>query len=448
MRLPRKKVLVITYYFPPSGGAGVQRTLKFIKYLRDFGWEPVVLTVKNADYPAYDETLESELPKGIQIYRSRIIEPYRLYRKFTGRRSDESTDIATQSLDQSQKRKLSERISEWLRSCFFIPDARISWLFFAYTFGKKILQQEEIELIYSSAPPYTTHLIGRKLSGFSKLPWVADFRDSWIGWLSTPQWRPRLSRAVERKMERAVLREADRIITVTYGVKEDLLSRHPEMRDERWVFLPNGYDPPDFECVIPKPKNEKMTITYIGSIFGSRNPEYLIRALESLKDDNSVLLEKLKFRFVGRVGAPILKRIECSPVKNLFEIVPYVTHAESLSYLTGSDVSLLIIDDVPASRGILTGKLFEYIGAGKPILALAPEGEAADLIRKNNLGVVVPPKDIKGIRTALTQLYKKRTGPQKIQHTDSNLREQFARREQTRRLAEILDDLISVERRT
>ena len=141
MNPPTKKVLIITYYFPPSGGAGVQRTLKFVKYLQDFGWEPVVLTVRNADYPAYDRTLLSEIPDGVKVYHSRIIEPYRLYRTFTGRRSDESTDIGTQSLDDEQKRKWSERISEWIRSCFFIPDARISWLFFGYSMGKKILQR-------------------------------------------------------------------------------------------------------------------------------------------------------------------------------------------------------------------------------------------------------------------------------------------------------------------
>ena len=266
---------------------------------------------------------------------------------------------------------------------------------------------------------------------------MVDFRDSWIGWLSTPQWRPKISRAIEYHMEKSVLKEADKIVTVSYGVKDDLLSRHPELRDERWIYLPNGFDSADFENIRSKLKSEKTTVTYLGSIFGSRTPEPLIRALESLKNENSPLLKKLKFRFVGRIGEPIRKRMETSSVCNLFEIVPYVKHHESLAYLANSDISLLIIDDVPASRGILTGKIFEYIGVGNPIFALAPEGEAAELIRKNELGVVVAHDDIDGVKKALVQL----TEGKNLLKNNSGIKKQFERREQTRQLAKILDDL-------
>jgi len=436
---PNKKVLIITYYFPPSGGAGVQRTLKFVKYLRDFGWEPVVLTVKNADYPAYDKTLQSDIPSRVKIYRSRIVEPYRLYRRFTGKRAGEATDIATQSIDARSKNQIGEQISEWIRSVFFIPDARLSWQFFGYSMGKKILREENIDVIFSSAPPYTAHLIGLKLKRFSQLPWLVDFRDSWIGWLSTPQWRPKISRAMEKHMEKSVLKEADKIVTVSYGVKDDLLSRHPELRDERWIYLPNGFDSADFENIRSKPKSKKITVTYLGSVFGSRSPEPLIRALESLKNENCPLLKKIKFRFVGRMGEPIRKRIESSSVCGLFEILPYVKHHESLAYLANSDISLLIIDDVPASRGILTGKIFEYIGVGNPIFALAPEGEAADLIRNNELGVVVAHDDIDGVKKALVQLAEAKN----LLKNNSGIKKQFERREQTRQLAKVLDDLTS-----
>lgn len=441
MHPPKKKVLIITYYFPPSGGAGVQRTLKFVKYLRNFGWEPVVLTAKKADYPAYDESLQSEIPEGVKVYRSRIIEPYRLYRKFTGRRSAESADIATLTLDEKSKRKMSERISEWLRSVFFIPDARIAWLFFATRLGKKILQTEKIDVIFSSAPPYTTHLIGLKLHRHSGLPWVVDFRDSWIGWVSAPQWRPKVCRKIEMRMEEAVLREGTKILTVSNGVKEDLLSRHPKQDDQRWQILSNGFDLADFENVQPKPKSEKITITYSGSMYGARNPEYLLQALESLQKKKSGLLAKLQFRFVGRIWDAILNRIESSAVSGLFEIIPYVPHAESLAYLMGSDILLLIIDDSPANKGILTGKLFEYIGAGKPILALAPEGEAAHLIRSNNLGKVAPPKDVDAIQNSLQTLVQDYLDGKPIFKMDSDVRKRFERREQAGELARLLTDL-------
>jgi len=437
-----KKVLVITYYFPPSGGAGVQRTLKFVKYLREFGWEPIVLTAKNADYPAYDESLLSEIPEGIKVYRSRIFEPYRLYRKFTGRKAAESTDIATLSLGQKSKKKLSERLSEWIRATFFIPDARIGWLFFAYFKGKRILKKENVQIIYSSAPPYTTHLIGNKLHLASKLPWVVDFRDSWIGWVSTPQWRPKLSRAIEMKMEASVLRHADQILTVTRGIKEDLLSRHPEFRRQAWHLLPNGFDAADFDSIQPKEKDGVLTITYSGSLYGPRNPESLLRALELLQKEDSWISTKIRVRIVGRVGESVIDDIQTSSVKNCFEIVGYLRHKQSLEYLLGTDLLLLIIDSARVSHGIIPGKVYEYIGAGLPILALAPEGETAELIRSNDLGYVFDPKDVSSLKETLLKLIANKKNGKLLGNGNKAVQKKFERREHTKELVKILDKLV------
>ncbi|HEX9653125.1 MAG TPA: glycosyltransferase family 4 protein [bacterium] len=441
-----KKVLIVTYYFPPAGGAGVQRTLKFVKYLRDFGWEPVVLTARNADYPAYDPSLEAEIPEGVKVYRSGIFEPYWFYRKLTGRGADESTDIATLTLDNARQRKLGERVSEWVRAAVFVPDARIGWYAFANRVGKRVAEKEKIDVILSSAPPYTTHLIGLRLHRATGLPWVADFRDSWIGWVSAPQWRPKLSRALEWRMERAVLQKADTIITVSRGVEDDLLGRHPQLRDGRWRFLPNGYDAADFHGVTPAPRGNKIVITYAGSMYGARNPEYLLQALELLQKDQPQVVDRLRVRLVGRIGEPIAARMRSSSVYHIFEMVPYVTHRESLSYLLGSDVLLLIIDDAPASSGILTGKLYEYIGAGKPILALAPEGEAADLIRKYKLGWAVPPKDSAAILKVLHEIVDHRGREKEPPQVGGALGTRFERRNQTGELARILDELIGAQR--
>lgn len=434
-----KKVLIVTYYFPPSGGSGVQRMLKFVKYLREFGWEPVVLTARNADYPAYDESLMEEIPNGVKVYRSRIVEPYKLYRRLTGRSPGESADIATLTLSEGQKKKFSERLSEWIRSTLFVPDARMLWRLFAVRMGRRIIRHENIEVILSSAPPYTTHLIGAALAKWSGLPWIADFRDSWIGWLSTPQWRPAPVRRVEMKMEERVLKNATTILTVSNGVKEDLLSRHPYLRDERWKLLPNGYDHSDFEGIRPVPKDRRLVITYTGSMYGNRNPEYLVQALEQLREEMPDLSEKLLIRIVGRVGDAILERIESSAAGDLFDVISYVSHAESLAYLLASDIALLIIDDAPANRGILTGKLFEYIGAQKPILALAPEGDAAELIRREGFGMVVPPRDVVAIKSYLLQALK-----DKPALTAANEHaEKFRRREQTRQLAELMGQMVA-----
>jgi len=439
----RKRVLIITYYFPPSGGSGVQRTLKFIKHLRNFGWEPIVLTALNADYPAYDESLWEDVPKDMKIYRSKIFEPYRLYRRFTGKKIDDSTDISTLTLDETEKHNFNERISELIRAFFFIPDARILWLPFSLYLGFKILRKEKIDLIFSSAPPYTTHLIGMLLHRFSKIPWIADFRDSWIGWLSTPQWRPNLSRAFEFWMEGSVLRYANCVITVSKGVRDDLLSRNPSSNKDKWYFLPNGYDATDFLDVKPYPKNNKLTFVYSGSLYGNRNPEYLIRALERLKLERLDLYNFIHFRFVGRIGQSILDRIQSSSVNSIIDQIIYVKHKESISYLKSSDISLLIIDDAPVNKGILTGKLYEYIGVGHPIFALAPNGDAADLINKYQLGQVVSPKNIKKIFDALIKIIEEHNEKRSSFCFDDSVRKKFERKEQTKKLAEIFTNTMS-----
>jgi glycosyltransferase involved in cell wall biosynthesis len=439
----KKKVLIIAYYFPPSGGAGVQRTLKFIKYLPPLGWEPVVLTVRDADYPAYDDSLLAELPPDLQIYRTFIPEPYQLYRKLTGRQMNEAVDIATLSRDSKQRKKFSERLAEWIRATFFIPDARVGWLPFAVAAGLKIIKKEHINVIYSSAPPYTCHLIGYWLKKFTGRPWVADFRDSWIGWLSSAK-RPALPDRIDRYLERAVLKSADHILTVSKGIAQDLGSRNPDLVDERWQWLPNGYDGADFEGITTPPSNNKFVITYTGSLYGHRNPYYLLQAVAELMTELADLKKNLKLTFVGRIGGFIEEMLHEPRFEGMIKIVPYVPHQQSIQYLLASDILLLIIDDAPANKGILTGKLFEYLGARKPILALAPEGDAADLIREVKAGIVVHPSNINQIKQALKNYYARwknnslnneQLGKEKIRA--------FDRRELTRRLGEVLDNLVN-----
>ncbi len=436
-----KKVLMIAYYFPPSGGAGVQRTLKFVKYLPAVGWEPVVLTARDADYPAYDESLLAELPPKLTVYRSYIPEPYQLYRKLTGRQMSEAVDIATLSRDAQQKKKFSERMAEWIRGCFFIPDARVGWLPFAVALGLKIINHERIDVIYSSAPPYTCHLIGYWLKKLTGRPWVADFRDSWVGWLSSAQ-RPKWPDKFDRYLEHSVLKTADRILTVSHGIAQDLGGRHPELVDQRWQWLSNGYDGADFEGVTANPPNDKMVITYTGSLYGHRNPETLLHALTELLAELPELKQQLRLTFVGRIGGFIEEMLRQPTFTGMVDIVPYVPHQQSIQYLLASHVLLLIIDDAPANKGILTGKLFEYLGARKPILALAPEGDAADLIRELKAGVVVHPSNIPQIKAVVKDFYLRWKNQELATAQLDEVRVRaFDRRELTRRLGEVLAEV-------
>jgi len=437
-----KKVLIISYYFPPCGGSGVQRTLKFVKYLPQFGWQPVVLTARNADYPAYDSSLLMEIPETVPIYKTRIFEPYALYRKWTGRPAGEAVDIATLTLSETERRRWTERLAEWVRDAFFVPDARIGWLPFALWKGLTIVPREGVQLLYSSAPPYTCHLIGLFLKRLTGLPWVADFRDSWIGWLSTPQWRPWLSRRLEFWMEEAVLQWADRIVTVSKGIWVDLKRRHSQISDERWQGLPNGYDAEDFQRAKPRDKDARLTFTYTGSLYGNRHPGALLKALRELFKEQPEMRSHIRLRFVGRIGQAILDELQSDTWRHVVEVIPYVSHQECLGYLLATDVSLLIIDDAPVNRGILTGKLFEYLGARKPILALAPEGEAAALIRRLKAGIVVSPRDTSAIKKAVADIFR-RWRQRSLSLPSAGETLSFERRELTRQLSKVFNQVIA-----
>ncbi|MBC7187177.1 MAG: glycosyltransferase family 4 protein [Calditrichaeota bacterium] len=436
-------MLVVTYYFPPSGGAGVQRSLKFVKYLPSCGWQPVVLTARHADYPAYDPTLQAEVPPEARVFRTRIVEPYRLYRRLTGKRPDEALDIASLTRDERQRRAFKERLAEAVRAWLFIPDARVGWLPFAVYGGVRVARQEQVAVIYSSAPPYTCHLIGLCLKLLTGLPWVADFRDSWVGWLSAAQ-RPLLPRAVDCFLEHQVLARADAILGVSRGVAEDLASRHAKLYDNRWHILPNGYDGADYEGLTPLPRPDRLIVTYTGSLYGHRNPEALLRAVKSLIAEQPVLRERLLLRFVGRTGGFIEEMLRDPELAGVVEVVPYVPHGESLRFLLSSDMLLLIIDDAPANKGIITGKLYEYIGARKPILALAPEGEAAALVQRLRVGTVVPPNDEQAIRRAIELAHERwREGRLHLAKVDEAGVASLDRRHLTKELAGVLEAVVT-----
>jgi len=435
-----KKVLVISYYFPPSGGAGVHRILKFVKYLPKFGWQPFVLTVnEEADFPARDVSLLREVPENIEIFRTKIFEPYNLYRKVTGRGKYEPTDIA--SLTKEAKKSLTDKFSEWIRATFFIPDARCFWKIPAVKQATKIIKEREINLIFSTAPPYTCDLIGKSLKKKTGLPWIADFRDSWVGWLSTPK-RWFLPHVIDSYFERSVLEKADKIIAVSNGVKKDLLSRNPHIDLKKWWIIPNGFDEEDFKNVGRKPSGDKFILTYTGSLYGNRNPRMILKALKELFDDYPSVRNKLKVRFIGRVDPAFLK--DFKKFSDVVEHIPYVPHRESIRYMLNSSVLLLIIDAAPVNQGILTGKLFEYIGAQKLILALAPEGEAANLIRKLNIGKVVQPDNVTEIKKVLFDYFTQwqnnklslKTGRESIQHLE--------RKSLTKDLVKIFDEIIRI----
>lgn len=449
-----KKVLIISYYFPPSGGPGVQRVLKFVKYLPLFGWEAIVLTVEDGDFPARDESLLKEIPDGVKVFRTKIFEPYGLYRTLTGKGKGSAVDV--DNITAGGKKRLSERFAEFIRATFFIPDARRGWKKYAVREGKKIIAEEKPDLIFSSSPPYTCALIAMELKRYAQsslgrnIPWISDFRDAWTGYLSSPN-RWFIPSAIDKSMEKRTLASADTLTVVAKGIESDFRNKYPEISGKKkFVLLTNGFDADDYsQAVVNSSKNDKFTIVYTGSMYGKRNPYYLLDTVSELVQKGTVDISKLRFVFVGRMGGEISEYINNSPLKNCIERIEYVPHSESINYLMKADAMLLLIDEDKYSKMILSGKVFEYLGAsmitGKPILAIAGEGEAAELISETSGGTVVPHHQPEKLAEVFLKYYNGFLENNESYSVNKEAIKKYERRALTKKLAEVFDDTIKTD---
>lgn len=435
-----KNLLVISYYFPPSGGPGVQRVLKLIKYLPEFGVRPVVLTVENGDYPARDESLLDEIPKDVKVYRTFIPEPYVLYRRFTGKAEGAPVDVNTIP-KPGEKRSLTETVSEFVRSNFFIPDARIGWFLYAVKTGMKIIGQEKIDCIYSSSPPYTCSLIGRKLHHKARLPWIAGFRDPWSGFLSTPT-RYGLARKIDLHFERSVYAECDRLEVAWNGIAKDFSAKYPDINPGKLIHIPNGFDEDDIPKSVPA-KNERFTVCYTGTMYGKRSPQQFLDAVRSLVEKGKVDVSKIKLKFIGRFGGTIMPLFDDPVLKPAIEVKSYMPHAESVQELLGSDALLLVVDDASLSEEIVPGKVFEYIGTSKPIITLALEGAITAIIRETNAGTVANFRSQDEIEAAFLQYYEAFQAGRPLWNGNADAVKKYTRREAAHKLSDLVHELAS-----
>lgn len=433
-----KKVLVVAYHFPPGGGPGVQRVLKHVTYLHEAGWKPIVLTVENGDFPARDESLLEKIPDHVDVHRVRIYEPYDLYRALMGKRSA-AIDVNVNK-SSSHRSGWKERLAEFIRATFFIPDARVGWLLTAVKAGKELIERENIDAIYTSSPPYTCALIGRALHRQTKRPWVAGFRDPWTGFLTTPD-RWFLPAAIDRSLERSVFAEADAVECAWQGIIEDAITKYPTLDRSKFHHVPNGFDSNDMPRVTYV-KNDVFTITYTGSMYGRRNPAKFLRALELLESRGVLAPENVRIRFVGRFGDDVRSMLEASSFASSVENIAYVPHAESIAYLMQSDVLLLIVDEAKESAEIVPGKVYEYIGTYRPVIALAPHGSAIEqLILETNAGMSAPQEDVEAVATIVATMYARWRNNEPMATPNIDEVGKYERRESAHYLARILDAL-------
>ncbi|WP_420455021.1 glycosyltransferase [Rubrivirga sp.] len=431
--LPR--VLVVTYYFPPAGGPGVQRTLKTVKYLRDAGFEPVVLTVADGAFPSRDASLEADIPDGVEIIRTRAPDPFALYGRLTGAEA-----VPTGAVD---RRGRLARAALWARANVFLPDARVGWVPFAKLAGRRALgrafrKQEPFAAVVTSGPPHSVHLVGRRLQR-TGVPWVADFRDPWTGinfYDDLPMSRP--ARALDRWLERRVLRGADAVTTVspTWAAR---LAEAGDLPPSCVTVVHNGVDADDLAAAADVAvRDDAFVLAHVGSLYATRNPVAVWDAVRALRERGEA--ERLTIRLVGRTDAAVREAAEATgaPV----EVVPYVTHREAVREQAASGLLLLSIEPFAADAGMITGKLYEYLASGRPTLAVGPVGgDAAALLDETGGGRLFARDDADGIAAEIRRHHDAWAAGAPVEGAPLDAVMPYTRRAQTLRLADVIRSL-------
>lgn len=382
-----RRVLVIAYYFPPLGLSGVQRTLKFVKYLPYYGWEPIVLTSKPTSYYAFDETLGGEIHE-TKIYRAS--EPgFGIFRK---------KKVKTIQFPSYFKQKIGRAMLQTI----YQPDSKVRWKKNALELGEEILRKYKINAIFATAPPYTDFLVAKELSIRFNKPFVIDYRDSWVdnpfNFYPTP-----FHKSYSIGLESEVLKRSRRIIVTSRYAKEQLIKRYRFLSHDDVVIIPHGYDPEDFEILSEtKPDPEKFTITHSGAFQDDRTPKYFLKALNEFFRKNPQAKSRVQVRFVGLIRPGHQKMIKKMNLADNIQNIGYVDHLKSVEYLLESDVLWLMLNDTVRTPG----KLYEYFGAGKPLLLTTPDGMMRRLALDSKAAITCDPDDIGHIAISIENLYK------------------------------------------
>ena len=396
-----KKVLILSYYWPPAGGGGVQRWLKFSKYMHEFGWEPIIYTAENGETAAYDESLMQEVRSEIQVLRTPIWEPYQFYKKFIGKKKEDK--VYSGFISEGKDKSWAQHLSIFIRGNFFIPDARCFWIKPSIKYLNNFLNNNKIDAIISTGPPHSMHRIayGLKQSNQS-IPWIADFRDPWthidfynqlhLTWIAD---------FVHKRLEKQVLKKADKVVTVSPSWAEDF-ERISQRKDIQ--VITNGFDPEDFENRKSK-MDSVFTITHIGSMNEDRNPKVLWNALKIIKKRGL----NFKVKLIGQVDHSVTKSIMASDLEQQVEYIKFMPHKEVVVEMMQSNLLLLPINDTPNQKGVLPGKLYEYIGARIPILCIGKSnGDAANILQSFSQAKVCDYEDVVLCTSIIESLYYKK----------------------------------------
>jgi glycosyltransferase involved in cell wall biosynthesis len=429
-----KKVLIITYYWIPSGGAGVQRWVKFAKYLRDFGWEPIIYTPENPEFPSIDHSFEKDIPSDIQIIKIPIWEPYNFYRNLTGKKNQ---PINAGFISEGKKQGWKDKLSIWIRGNFLIPDPRRFWIKPSVRFLTDYLLKNPVDAVITTGPPHSMHMIGLGLKrNFPNLKWVADFRDPWtnidfykelnLSWISDK---------IHHRLEKKIIQQADSIVVVSNGMKDEYGLLNPK----HILAISNGYDESDVQQGEPD-LDKKFTISHIGTLNGARNPITVWKVLSDICRENPEFKLDLLIQLVGKVDFSVLEDLRQLNLSDNLLKIDYLSHHEAISKQRSSQILMLLINNSGNAKGILTGKFYEYLASRRPILAVGPiDGDAAVVLKDSGAGIMVDFQDEKGTKDAILEYYNCfKTGSLNVQ---SESIDRFSRRSLTSELSKLLNSL-------
>ncbi len=425
----KKKVLIITYYWPPAGGSGVQRWLKFSKYLRDFEIEPVIYTIDNPSYPILDKSSESEIPKDLEILKQAIFEPNSMLSFFGRNNKKESAGFL------NPNPTFFGSIIQYIRANYFIPDARKFWIQPSVNFLSNYLENNHIDAIITTGPPHSMHLIGLELKKKLGIKWISDFRDPWTE-IDYFQQLPLTKKATKKHqdLEQEVLINSDMVVVVGETMKEKFLKH-----TKRIKVLTNGFD--TIEDLSTQKLDEKFSITHVGLMNFDRNPTILWKVLNEISNTNPGFKNDLRIKLIGKLDDAVIQDLKVFD-HNTIETIPYLDHKDVSKYQASSQVLLLSINEVPSAKGIITGKIFEYLQAKRPILSIGPEdGDAAMILKNTNAGTIIGFKNKTALKATILNLYK--DYKEGVLFVKSINIEQYHRKNITSQLAEVIKKVVS-----
>ncbi|MDO7171328.1 glycosyl transferase family 1 [Mariniflexile sp. AS56] len=393
----RKKALIITYYWPPAGGPGVQRWLKFVKYLPEFNIEPVVYIPENPNYPLIDASLMAEVSEELTILKHLIKEPYKLAGLFSKKTSK---TISKGVISEKKTQGFIEKALLFIRGNFFIPDARKAWVKPSVAFLSDYISKENIETIITTGPPHSVHLIGLQLKEQLGVKWISDFRDPWTTIGYHKQLRlTASSKAKHKAFEKQVLATSDQILVTSFTTKKEF----QQLTNQPIEVITNGYDK---ESVVPFEMDSKFTLAHIGSLLSKRNPEVLWRVLNDLVLENDSFSKDFQLNFIGFVSENVLHSLEKYNLSDFVNNIGYVSHKEAIAFQKKSQILLLIEIDSVDTKCIVPGKLFEYMVSNRPIIALGPkDSDVEKIIKETNTGRYFNYEEYHLLKTTILEHY-------------------------------------------